>query len=843
MAISPSEVNCSFQYHDAQKLFERIDQLENRGEIIGSLREAYTNDPQGLKKESLFFHMCGRCLYGQMGKSSRLFQLSLAVQMVALGVFEAKALPVIGDNFDQISKDLETYSFNGLYEAIEKTPSKIQEKFRKVEQSQALLAAKNLRWLALALHHIDEYKNEKHAHRFTAIYELAESILNGINNGEAKGERDELLFNKAYFMPELEDPEDVFSACETLQSVDSLKKQDSLHIQEQQARSYDKEASALGDLILVERNLREKTNLLENQYKTISKAVKIANETEDFNPFLRFLFLHNSAKAALQCLENGISVLAIDGIRARLEIVLDAMEKSGYDHCDHVTFLTTLAQFEKFCGNEERVLERVKQALDLCENKFPESCQKQKVILNQLKKEIESRTEIALQHYQKAEKLFQNIEYLWPKDKLELFDHLEQAYERIYAFKEKRSELFYMAGCCLYNRRQPEQVRKSLALFALSFYAQLVSLNILRETRVPDIGLTQVSQCFDDNNVNELCTNLENSQLINSAQISSPELFLLAKTLFWLGRCLQNNSAHKQKTPPFEAIYTLVHNILTKVGTKNALWMRDAEVPFHTSTFLYGLKYPNGTVEEAFATLKKIEKAFEGEGNTVRAQEMKAQLHHQEATKFGHMASQADEGPKRRDLFQKRYDELCQAVTIANSTEGFDSFSRHQLITNKARGAMDCRKEGCFVADDNEIREELDLVAKFMKESDFGHHYFVSFLCTIIRFEVKCGNVERAREHLTCALNLCSEKFPKQCDKSHMDRLIKERDSVLKKSRYFDFLCSSILFDRWCGDKRKAENDLAATQQLFGSREGVKEAFDELQKKIDAPSVRPLERH
>lgn len=76
-----------------------------------------------------------------------------------------------------------------------------------------------------------------------------------------------------------------------------------------------------------------------------------------------------------------------------------------------------------------------------------------------------------------------------------------------------------------------------------------------------------------------------------------------------------------------------------------------------------------------------------------------------------------------------------------------------------------------------------------------------------------------------------------------MDRLIKERDSVLKKSRYFDFLCSSILFDRWCGDKRKAENDLAATQQLFGSREGVKEAFDELQKKIDAPSVRPLERH
>jgi len=470
----------------------------------------------------------------------------------------------------------------------------------------------------------------------------------------------------------------------------------------------------------------------------------------------------------------------------------------------------------------------------------------------------------ALDHYQEAERLFQNINYMWPPyDQLELYGHLEKAYEGIDKFSEKRSSLFYMAGRSLYNKRNVDESRKSANLFALSFYTHLVSLNIFSEDQVPDMGaggLTEVSGIFNSNLASVYDTFENHSSIwskLSEGNINPTELFSLAEKVFWFGRSLQAGVAqvYQNKERLFGSINNLVKDILAKVGTKDALWMRNAVVPFYMSPLLFELQNPEKGKWEVLETLGEVKKAFDLEGKTVRRYEMEAELYNQEATKYRYMLSHKflEEKTSKKeiqDLLQKQYKELCQAVEIANSTQGFDPFLRNQLILNKARVAMECKQEGSPVLGDDEIGEQLNIVLEFMKATQYCHQYFLTFLCAIIRFEIDRGNVERAVEHLTQALHLCFEKFSKTPDKGRTDEVVKVKDLVLNAMKggyesHNNLLClsASIEFDVWRGEKKKANTTytkLEMINSLSDDPEKMEGVLTGLKKKIEACPVRTL---
>jgi hypothetical protein len=375
----------------AEELFKNIDQLEDKALIIDHLRGAYKT-LSNIKEVSTFFHMYGRCVYGKMEESSRLFQFSLSVQMVALDLFASEMLPKMGGRFDRISDELETRSFEMLYEMIERIPTKLQEKFLGAGEQEAFLAAKNLRWLGHSLQNIDEYDDEKYLGQFKAIYGLAKNILEQLDGDEAKREKTDLFYNTVEFLHELEYPGDTLGAFAELEKIRPLLEAEGscLHARVKRAQLHNKEALKCRHLASQTDDKIEKIELLKKQYEEISQAVRIANETDGFDAFLQLLFTHNSAKIALQCAQIGDPVLENEEIREKLDIVIAVMAKNGYDHYYHVTFLTTAAQFEMFCGNKSKAEERVDLALSLCEKRFSESCKEEKAALDQLKTEIEA---------------------------------------------------------------------------------------------------------------------------------------------------------------------------------------------------------------------------------------------------------------------------------------------------------------------------------------------------------------------------------------------------------------------------------------------------------------------
>jgi len=388
MSVSSSQSCVLTYYQEAEGLFKRIDQLEDKGELIEYLAAAY-GGLQNHQQISRWFHMYGRCVYGKMEKSSRLFEFSLSVQLVALGIFNYEILPELENDFEQISKDLKNHSFDMLYVMIEKTSTMLQEKFLEAGDQEALLAAKNLRWLGHSLQNIDEYDNAEYLPRFTAIYDLAKNILAKVKDEEAKREKTDIFYNTVEFLHELEHPGDTLGAFTELEKIKPLLEAegDCLHAKIKWAQLHNKEALKLRHLASQANDEAGKINLLKQQYEAVSKALKIAHETEGFDFFLKIMFTQNSAKIALQCAEKGSPVLDNDTIRENLNIVLEAI--TDYDHYYHVTFLTTVAQFEKFCGNNEKALEHVNFALELCEKKFSKSCKEEKATLEALKKEIE----------------------------------------------------------------------------------------------------------------------------------------------------------------------------------------------------------------------------------------------------------------------------------------------------------------------------------------------------------------------------------------------------------------------------------------------------------------------
>jgi len=389
----------------AHKLFQEIEQLNSKRELVAHLEGAYGGVQDFREEEASLLHMYGRCVYGgDMVKSLLFFQLSLSVQLVARGIFESSVLPQEREcALKEIPDRMKGYYFSKLDAAIEKGSGELLTKLLEGGESEAFLAAKNLRWLGHSLQNIDSYAQSEYADRFEAIYGLARRILERIGKEsdlykDAQWEIAEILYNTGPFVHGLRHKGDIEGAFETLKKVEPYleAERDSFRTRVKRGQLHNRIGNMMASLVKKEEKRAEKEGrpkdelkmkeLLARQYEETSTAEEIANSTEGFPPFLRTMFAHNRALTAMNCNKGGLITLSSEAISGRITRVLSDMENSD-DHYYHATYLCSASRFEVQYGTKEKAQEYLQRALNLCIT-YPASCEDMEKPLAALKNEI-----------------------------------------------------------------------------------------------------------------------------------------------------------------------------------------------------------------------------------------------------------------------------------------------------------------------------------------------------------------------------------------------------------------------------------------------------------------------
>jgi len=367
-------------FNKAEELFKQIDHItpEDKSELISHLKEAYPGVRDVQNWAASILHMCGRCVYGNMEKALPYFLLSLSIQLVALRVLAAKSLPKVDDcSLDKIPEAIGGHSFDGLFAAIEQRSETIRDRALDLDSTQGSLMGKNLRWLGHVLQNLPEHSKPENLSRFEAIYGLAKEIFSMIFSEDARFEGQfAIAYNTTELLYGFRNPGDAEGAFAELMKLRPLLQQEkqTVSVREMLAQLHNKDALRYRRLASQERDEEEKQRLLRESYAAASEAAQRATSIKDgFNTFLKTLFVHNKAKAAMLCSEAGTSVMSDTEIQNELEQVIRCMKQTDYDHYYHVTFLATIVQHELNCENERAVC-HLTQALKLCSGKFAESC-------------------------------------------------------------------------------------------------------------------------------------------------------------------------------------------------------------------------------------------------------------------------------------------------------------------------------------------------------------------------------------------------------------------------------------------------------------------------------------
>jgi len=451
-------------------------------------------------------------------------------------------------------------------------------------------------------------------------------------------------------------------------------------------------------------------------------------------------------------------------------------------------------------------------------------------------------------HYLTAMENVQHIEHMWPKEIHELEARLGRAYERSSKLDSRVADIFYMQGRCFFETRGASLKRRaeqSAKFFSLSLAIRLLSLKVFgkKELQLPDLkGLSfgEMLGCVDDAFLKRLQgLIIEQHQKIEEAVFKKNTVAeSVAKDLFWLGHSLQKIPAYysslftpdsqlskesdqaervKQKQL-FESIHGLAMRILQGNTSETALWLRSVEIPVYMGTFLRGIDSPQ-VVEKAFEGLSDVKRFLVGQGETLAAQTVRADLAQQEATVLWMRASKAGSQEKKLALLRQHDEKLSAATEIAIATAGFSSLTRAHFMYNRARAAMRCREEGTLILNDEEIRELLQVVEKTMQEAAEDHPLFISFLSAIAQSEIHRGRATEAVSYVNRAIQLFSRKFSELCDKrilfDTIVQIVLASDSDSYKRYLVSFLPDVVDFCIRFNKTKTAAICLARALELF----------------------------
>lgn len=258
----------------------------------------------------------------------------------------------------------------------------IAQQLTKIEDKECFQLAKTLRWLGHTYQNLDQFKKAtpENIQRFQFIYGVCEDILRDMNlnnseNQEVKRELAEFYYNQGRFSHLLVHPDDKIGAMKTLDV----------------AMQYNDEPSFNARCLNIQAATCAEQKDLEAARLKYDKAIKVAEETEGFDPFLISMYHNNRA-----CLLLKMEPIDWKQFDEDIQIAIDHAKGCHFDHYYYSAYFVNQAKGHCLAGELGKARESLDMADVICA-KFPESS-------GELEKRVrEVRLQIAQQHLKAIE--------------------------------------------------------------------------------------------------------------------------------------------------------------------------------------------------------------------------------------------------------------------------------------------------------------------------------------------------------------------------------------------------------------------------------------------------------
>lgn len=279
----------------------------------------FFEQPKNLEMVSQLFFLFGRSEYGSnMEEARRYFQASLHITLLAHQLTQNNELETLFRS--ESLKDNLSYTscINDLPEKL-LSDVKTDKVLNLANKNQLFELASLLRWLGHACQNINDLNiNEE---RFKKIYGLAkeanQTVIDKASDyelrKEANWEMAELLYNTERFMHHFSKPTDVEGKLKLLDNVKPY-----LNEEGNTARRQAKMAQILNIQAMGYSDLAVSDGEHDNCFKLSSEALKIAETTESFDPFLLNMFRNNHIAFALRAKKTNF-----DELNMQMKIVLE----------------------------------------------------------------------------------------------------------------------------------------------------------------------------------------------------------------------------------------------------------------------------------------------------------------------------------------------------------------------------------------------------------------------------------------------------------------------------------------------------------------------------------------
>lgn len=379
-----------------------------------------------------------------------------------------------------------------------------------------------------------------------------------------------------------------------------------------------------------------------------------------------------------------------------------------------------------------------------------------------------------------AEKIYQSPSMSTQVSKEAMLQHLSNAYRSFQEIKgrcqhipsdleNEASRIFFLYGKCLYGG----DMQASRRMFELSLTIQFIGLKTLNQAVVPPLlsdNLESLPKQFPTDTktldpLKDLLINTPRSVIVDTAKTQSKEsAFHFAATMRWLGATYQNIDSFrgKENAPLFDKVYGVASDVWKEIALQgDDQWKKDchwevAQIIYNTERFRHYLKHPDD-VKGALDTLKGVEPYLAAEGNSLRAQQLRAQIQNITAREIATL-SPADPKEKLENL-KLCYEAFSKAEQIAASTPEFDPFLRILFLNNKAAQALECLEQGCPVASIDEVRGWMNQVVETVEKEKYNHAYHAGFMANAARCEIYEQRWDNALSYLSKAESI-TDMYP-----------------------------------------------------------------------------------
>lgn len=344
---------------------------------------------------SRVFFLVGRHFYGgDMVKASHFFKVSLLLQFNFKEPTRGELLPTKfaedifkSDTLEKLSEALSREAQG----ALAKLDTWILDQFKNgLNLSETVdihfAIGTTFRWLGHCYQNIDSRNTATpdNIAYFKAIYGLAEILLKQLAEDrglhifkEANWELAELCYNTGRFMYGLEHPGDVkgITACVSKVFPYLKVEGDTPRARKIQAQIFNILAMEGSKSRTTNPNSQQVTGYLaltKSCFDQVSKAVELAEQDQDFDQFLKHMFIHNKAGFAVDSLERGAEIAKPEDIRQWISTAFRYGRNQGFNHFYYASFALTAARFEASQKENETALRCLKTADEICD-KFPNS--------------------------------------------------------------------------------------------------------------------------------------------------------------------------------------------------------------------------------------------------------------------------------------------------------------------------------------------------------------------------------------------------------------------------------------------------------------------------------------